>query len=233
MPNRPSAKKIKELLAPLLTSERRRRIKYVLERRTKYVTLVLDDLYHQHNMSAVVRSCEAFGIQDVHVIELENRFVPTHGVSMGAQQWISIYRYSSISDCINVLKENGYRILAADPPEKALETKQKTSVSIDDLDIKEGRVAIVLGKELDGLDPRLRNQCDSVVYIPMKGFTESLNVSVTAALFLYQLRKKIDELPTQLWRLKDEEIEELEALWYVKSLKRGEQILNELLERRG
>ena len=232
MPSRPTPREIKQLLGPLLTAERRKRIAQVLKKRTRYVTLVLDDLYHQHNMSAVVRSCEAFGFQDLHVIEVDNRFLPTQGVAMGAQQWITIFRHSSASNCITTLKQMGYKIFAADPPEKALVTKEKTAITIHELDLKTGPVAIVLGKELDGLDNTLRSQCHGVVYIPMEGFTESLNVSVTAALFLYHLRQQLEKLHENKWSLPSKYKEELEALWYVKSLKRGEKILEELIERK-
>jgi len=230
---RPDPDEIIQLIAPLLTGKRRRRIDEILEKRTRYVTLVLDDLYHQHNMSAVVRSCEAFGIQDLHVIELENRFLPAHGVSMGAEQWVSIIRHTSIDACLNSLRNHGYRIFAADPPERASETRTKQSIPIDQVELEKGPVAILLGKELDGLDPRLRNGCDAVVYIPLRGFTESLNVSVTAALFLFQLRKRLDEMPATKWRLYEDEIIRLKADWYVKSLKRGKLILKDLLERKG
>ncbi len=231
MQKRPGPEKIKGLLGPLLTRNRRSKITEVLSRRTRYITLVLDDLYHQHNMSAVARSCEAFGIQDLHVIEVENRFSPSHGVAMGAQQWISIIRHHSVKACINTLKRSGYRILAADPPERAAETKGKSVFRLEEIDLEDGPVAIALGKELDGLDPELRKGCDGVTYIPLMGFTESLNVSVTAALFLFELRRKLERLPRNTWSLEAKEMERLEALWYVRSLKRGEKILEDLLKR--
>ncbi len=231
MLKRPRSEETIRLLAPLLTPERREKIRQILKRRTRYVTLVLDDLYHQHNMSAVVRSCEAFGIQDLHVIELENRFAPSHGVAMGSQQWISILRHESVEECVDTLRNMGYRIFAADPPDKAKDTRGKECFSLHQLDLLEGPVAIALGKELDGLDQRLRQHAEGVVYIPMYGFTESLNVSVTAALFLYELRNKLQEIPQHRWQLTPEECTELEALWHIRSLKRGEQILRDLLKK--
>jgi len=228
---RPRSEETIRLLAPLLTPERRRRIRQILQQRTRYVTLVLDDLYHQHNMSAVVRSCEAFGVQDIHVIETENRFAPSHGVAMGSQQWITILRHGSVDECVNTLRTMGYRIFAADPPDKAKETQGKEALSIHELDLARGPVAIALGKELDGLDIRLREQADGVVYIPLYGFTESLNVSVTAALFLYELRKRLEELPKDKWQLSLDECTELEALWHIRSLKHGEKILRDLIRK--
>jgi len=232
LPNISTPKEIKQLLGPLLTAKRRKRIAQILKERTRYVTLVLDDLYHQHNMSAVVRSCEAFGFQDLHVIEIENKFMPNQGVAMGAQQWVTIFRHNSVSECISSLRQTGYRIFAADPPEKAVATKEKAAITIYDLDLKSGPVAIVLGKELDGLDDIIRSQCHGVVYIPLKGFTESLNVSVTAALFLYHLRQKLKDISKEKWRLPSNYKEELEALWYIHSLKRGRQILEKLIKRK-
>ncbi len=231
MQKRPKPEQIKELLAPLLTSRRRKKITEILLRRTRYITLVVDDLYHQHNISAVVRSCEVFGIQDLHVIEKENRFNPSHGVAMGAQQWISIRRHASVEDCIRMLRQRGYRIFAADPPDRARETGTKPSFAIDEIDLAKGPVAIALGRELDGLDPDIRRGCDALAHIPLAGFTESLNVSVTAALFLFELRQKLNSLSKGLWGLGEEEMEALEAKWYVRSLKRGENVLEDLLAR--
>ncbi len=227
----PNPQKIVELLSPLLTAGRKRRIEQILNLRTRYITIILYDLYHEHNMSAVVRSCEAFGLQDCHVIEVENKFSPSHGVAIGAQQWIDIFRYKTPKECLNHLKKLGYKIYAADPPDKAERTKGKNSYNIDDVKIQDSPIAIAFGKELDGLTDEIRQLCDGVVYIPMAGFTESLNVSVTAAICINTLRKKLEKLPTKKWQLSDEEKELLRSRWYIQSLKYGEKILKDLLER--
>jgi tRNA (guanosine-2'-O-)-methyltransferase len=220
-----------ELLQDLISEERKARIETILERRTRFVTVVLDNLYHPHNMSAVVRSCEAFGIQDIHAIEKENRFDPSHGIAMGAQRWITLYRHPSARNCTEWLKKRGYTLLAADPPDKAAKTKTGNAFTLDQIPLEQGPVALVFGKELDGLDPELRNLCDAVVSIPMSGFTESLNVSVTAAICLYELRKRLDEMDRASWQLSREEKAILRDEWYIRSVKHGPKVLEELTKR--
>ncbi len=220
-----------KLLKGLISRERRKRIEKILKRRTRYITVVLDNLYHPHNMSAVVRSCEAFGIQDLHAIEEENRFDPSHGIAMGAQRWISVIRHPNSDACATWLRRHGYTLFAADPPERAERTRTKTSYMLQELPLSMGPLALVFGKELDGLNPHLRNLCDATVYIPMKGFTESLNVSVTAAICLYELRKKLDALPSSVWQLSDEERSTLRDEWYTKSVRHGPRVLKDLQSR--
>ncbi len=217
-----------ELLKDLLTQERKARIEQVLERRTRFITVVLDNLYHPHNMSAVVRSCEAFGIQDIHAIEDENTFDPSRGIAVGAERWISVHRHPGAESCTAWLKSRGYTLLAADPPDKAERTRGKRAFLLEEVPLDEGPVALVLGKELDGLDPKLRNLCDATVSIPMTGFTESLNVSVTAAICLYEFRKKLDAMDRAIWGLSDEEKSVLRDEWYVKSVKHGPKVLKQL-----
>ncbi len=219
------------LLSPLLTEKRKERIEYILSLRTRFITVILYDLYHEHNMSAVVRSLEAFGIQDCYVIEKENRFCPSPGVAIGAEKWINIKRFKSETSCFDALRQKGFRIFAADPPEKALLTRGKGAFDIRELDLEKGPVAICFGKELDGLNDHIRGLCDGTVYIPMLGFTESLNVSVTAAICLYELRRKLDALKGIDWHLKKDEKERLRAYWYLSSIKHGERILFDLKKR--
>ena len=219
------------LLSPLLTEKRKKRIEDVLSLRTRYITVVLYDLYHEHNMSAVVRSLEAFGIQDCYVIEKENRFCPSPGVAIGAEKWITIKRFNSVTSSFSALREKGFRIFAADPPEKAFLTQGKGAFDIRDLKLENGPVAVCFGKELDGLNDHIRGLCDGTVYIPMLGFTESLNVSVTAAICLYELRRKLDRLKDFNWHLSEEEKRVLRARWYLGSLRFGEKILLDLKKR--
>jgi len=219
------------LLQDLVSKKRKERIEQILNMRTRFITVVLDNLYHAHNMSAVVRSCDAFGIQDVHVIEDENKFDPSHGIAMGAERWITLKRHQSPDRCVEWLKKRGYLLLAADPPEKAEKTMGRQAFEIGNVPVDKDPVALVFGKELDGLSPRLRNLCHGTCFIPMKGFTESLNVSVTAAICLYELRKKIDAMDAAVWRLSPEEKTILRNEWYIKSVKHGPRVLKEL-ERR-
>ena len=220
-----------DLLCDLISDGRKERIEQILGIRTRFITVVLDSLYHPHNMSAVVRSCEAFGIQDVHAIEKENRFHPNHGIAMGAQRWITVRRHASPDDCVTWLRERGYMLLAADPPDKAGKTRDGKAFKLEQVPLDKTQVALVFGKELDGLDPHLRNLCDATVFIPMKGFTESLNVSVTAAICLYELRKRLDTMDQAVWGLSLEEKSELRDEWYARSVRHGHRVLKELKRR--
>ncbi len=223
--------KASDLLHDLISDGRKGRIEQILRQRTRFVTVVLDNLYHPHNMSAVVRSCEAFGIQDVHAIEKENRFHPNHGIAMGAQRWITVRRHASAENCVTWLRKRGYMLLAADPPDKAEKTRDGKAFTLEQVPLDKRPVAMVFGKELDGLDPHLRNLCDAAVYIPMKGFTESLNVSVTAAICLYELRKRLDAMDRAVWGLSAEEKSELRDEWYARSVRHGQRVLEELKRR--
>ncbi len=220
-----------EILRPLLTKERLNRLDQCLSRRTRRITVVLDDLYHRHNMSAVVRSCEAFGVQDIHVIELSNPFSPSRGVALGAEQWITIKKYKSIGDCVEALRRSGYRIMCADPPGRAEGLQEKACYPIADIPM-EAPLALVFGRERDGLHEEIRQLCDARFYIPMLGLTESLNVSVTVGITLHELRSRLEkEVAQDKWGLSGKEKLELLDLWAVRSLKRGKQVLDELKQR--
>ena len=223
--------KASDLLHDLISDRRKERIEQILGIRTRFITVVLDNLYHPHNMSAVVRSCEAFGIQDIHAIEKENRFDPNQGIAMGSQRWITLRRHASAEDCVTWLRNRGYMLLAADPPDKAEKTRGGKAFLLEQVPLDKSPVALFFGKELDGLDPHLRNLCDAAVFIPMKGFTESLNVSVTAAICLHELRKRLDAMDRAAWGLPRKEKSELRDEWYARSVRRGPQVLEELKRR--
>jgi tRNA (guanosine-2'-O-)-methyltransferase len=216
-----------ELLEPMMSERRMQRLHDMAALRTRFVTVVLDDLYHQHNMSAVVRSAEAMGIQDIHVLQLENRFRPSHGVALGAQQWITVHRHQDIKACMTGLKEKKYLLLAADPPANTGESDGKRVYALDEIPLEQP-VALVFGRERDGLHDEVRDLCDASFFIPMNGFTESLNVSVTAGIALYSLRRRIDAMERNRWELSVSEQLELIDEWSVKSVRRGEAVLKEV-----
>jgi len=226
---------ITRLLAPYLTETRKARIEEVLARRTAHVSVVLDDLYHEHNMSAVVRSMDAFGFQELHVIEIEHRFKANKGIALGSEQWISIYRHPSLRGCIERLRSEGRLILAADPPDAAGRYAPGTpSYELSEIPLSEDRpIALVFGRERDGLHNELRLLCDAMFYIPLKGFVESLNVSVTAAISLHAMRSRLEEgMPRAAWQLPMDMRQYLKDLWYLRSLRRGEMILKEIIARK-
>jgi len=226
--------RISALLAPYITPERRERIEQILAQRTRYVSVVLDDLYHRHNMSAVVRSMDAFGFQDLHVIEMEHRFKVSKGVALGSEQWISLFRHRSFVQCVEQLRSEGRLILAADPPWAA--SRYGTEIPCYELSripvSLDRPLALVFGRERDGLHDELRRLCDGIFYIPLKGFVESLNVSVTVAITLNALRTRLDAFAGRDLQLPPETSAALRDLWYLRSVRRGTEVLKELLSRK-
>jgi tRNA (guanosine-2'-O-)-methyltransferase len=188
-----------------------------LQLRTRYLTVVLEDIYQSHNASAVLRSCDSFGIQDVHVIENKNTFELSTNVTIGSDKWLSIINYSSEKQStlftFNKLREQGYRIVATTPHNR--------SVTLNDFDLTRGKCAFVFGTELEGLSSEALKNADEFLYIPMVGFSESLNISVSAAIILNTLSHKLRNLDIN-WHLSKEEQIVLLENWLLKTLKNPE-----------
>lgn len=202
-----------EFLGQYVTENRRATIERVLEQRTRYMTVVLEDIFQSQNMSAVVRTCECMGIQDLHIIEGRSKFNTNKKVLMGSNKWMNLMRYkekdkNNTADCYNRLKSEGYRIVATHPA---------SGTSIDELPI-DSKVAIVMGNELQGISKFALDNADEVVRIPMFGFTESMNISVSAALCIRSLVTRIRNSEHD-WHLSDTEKADLRLDWYRKSLK--------------
>lgn len=212
----------KELITHLqqfITDERLQKINSVLESRTRFLTVVLEDLYQPHNASAVLRSCDCFGIQDVHIIENENEFSPSKGVTIGSDQWLSLKKYNEKSgpntrQCFQSLRQDGYKIIATTPHEQ--------DVSINELPLDE-KTAIVFGSELTGLSDEAMAEADGYVKIPMVGFSESFNISVSAALCLYELSTRLRK-DNGKWPLNDREKVNLRLDWIRNSVREVEMI---------
>ena len=197
--------------------------KDVAANRTRYITPVLEDIFQSQNASAVLRTCECVGIQDIHIIEERNRFEPIADVELGSAQWLTTHKYNkpggeNMTDAIQILKKNGYRIVATTPHLK--------DISLDNLNLSEGKIAFLFGTELKGLTEQALSQADAFVRIPMTGFTESFNISVSVAIVMYTLMRELRNsyLP---WKLTTVEQQELILHWLRKSIKDSE-----LLEKR-
>lgn len=219
-----SKDELRELLLSLVTDHRRKRFEDVLAWRTRHITVVVEDLYQPHNASAVIRSCDCFGIQDVHIIENQHVFDPSENISLGSQKWVTQKRYNTEENntlaCIRALRADGYRIVATTPHTNDSELK--------DLSI-EKPLALFFGSEKPGLSELVLSEADEYVRIPMFGFTESFNISVSAALSLYDLTTRL-HASNVAWSLNDEEKNDLRLLWATRSAPRGEEIYGKWLE---
>ena len=183
-----------EYLLTFLTARRRERFAQVLSKRTRRLTLVLEDVFQPHNISAVLRSCDAFGIQDVHVVESRNEYEPVSEVALGSEQWLSVQRYETTSTCLHQLRSRGYHIVATSPG--------PDSKPLEEVEFKHP-LALWFGTEKNGLTDEVIKSADELVSIPMYGFVESFNVSVAAALCLQSLTSRLRGSDVD-WRLADD-----------------------------
>ncbi|MEE2657597.1 MAG: RNA methyltransferase [Candidatus Latescibacterota bacterium] len=216
-----------EHLREFVTPRRWQRMQSVLEDRTRWITLAIEDVYQPHNASAVLRSCECFGIQDVHIVEDRNVYEVNRDVALGAAQWLNLVRHRSeptgtaIEACCCVLSQGGYRLVAATPGPDA--------VSLDDLDVDAGPLAVLFGTELGGLTPQALTYVHEKVRIPMFGFTESFNISVSAALVLRELTRRLRRSDVD-WRLTESERQELRLRWLRQSVNKSQDLIERFLD---
>lgn len=205
-----------EYLSRFLAAPRRARLERTLAERTRYVTVVLEDIYQPHNANAVIRTCECLGVQDLHVVEQHNRFDLSPRVLQGAAKWVTVKRYRSTAACLQQLAGRGYVVVAMTlrPESKPLET-----LPVD------RPLALCLGSEEPGLSETVHAAADHWVHVPMAGFTQSLNLSVSAALGLYQVLKRIKD-GGQAWTLSATEHTHLLAEWMRKSISCGDALVN-------
>ena len=196
-------------LENILTENRKEKFLKVLETRTKHFTIVVEDIFQMHNTSAVMRSCEIFGIQELHIIEQRYGKSIDKEIAMGAQKWVDINTFDNISASVQTLKENGYQIIATTPHE--------TDCLLDDFDITKPS-ALFFGTERDGLSQEIISKADGFIKIPMVGFTESLNISVSAAIIIQNLMSRLRKSDID-WHLSENEILEKRLQWTKNSIK--------------
>ncbi|CAL66070.1 TrmH family RNA methyltransferase [Christiangramia forsetii] len=206
-------------LQSFLTPRRKALFEKVLAQRTDHLTVVAQDVYQLHNTSAVVRSCDVFGIQNIHVIEEKIPRRIDKEIAMGAQKWVDINRYTSTTTCLKNLKKKGYRIVATSPHDD--------SQLLEDFDISTP-AALFFGTEKDGLSEEVMREADATVKIPMVGFTESLNISVSAAIILQSLTTKLRKSGVE-WQFSEEEKNLIRMNWTKKTVKNSEEIIEHFL----
>lgn len=198
-----------EFLENILTDNRKERFLNVLKNRTKHFTIAVEDIFQMHNTSAVMRSCEVFGIQELNVIEQRYGKSIDKEIAMGAQKWVDINAFDSISGCVDSLKAKGYQIIATTPHEN--------DCLMDDFDISKPS-ALFFGTERDGLSEEILQKADDFLKIPMVGFTESLNISVSAAIIIQNLMHRLRKSDIN-WQLSEEEILKKRLQWARSSIK--------------
>ena len=207
--------KLLEYLESYLTEHRRERFTSVLKQRTKYFTVATEDVYQLHNTSAVIRSCDVFGIQEVNIIEEVNTKRIDREIAMGAQKWVDLNRYNTVNQCIKDLKTKGYQIVATTP--------HAEDCDLIDFDISK-KSCFFFGRETEGLSQQVLDEADCFLKIPMFGFTESLNISVSAAIILQHVTSKLhnSDIP---WQLKEEERIAKRFHWIEKTIKNYDAIV--------
>ena len=210
-----------------ITDERKALFEELIQKRTTYLTVVLENIYQPLNASAVLRSCDCFGIQDVHVIENYNEFKPDREVAMGASNWLTVNRYdkneNNTLDCIQSLKNKGYRIVATTP--------HNSQTDLINFDLSKGKTALFFGTEVEGLSDVVLENADEHLHIPMYGFTESFNLSVSAAICLYEMRMKMEKENIK-WHMTEDEKNQVLLKWLRYSIDRSEIVEEDFLKNR-
>lgn len=205
-------------LGQFITDHKKSVMERVLAKRTRFITVVLEDIFKPHNASAVLRTCDCFGVQDIHVIEKVNSYKVNPYVTRGASQWVDLHKYdqkngSSVQACFQSLRSKGYKIYGT--------SIDSNSISLQELEPSE-KIALVFGNEHEGISEEVKSNCDGLVHIPTLGFTDSFNISVAASIFLYDLIQKSEKYQHPEFHLSEEEKQELRLKWYRSVVKNSE-----------
>ncbi len=220
-------KKLINYLSDFVTEHKIEIFDKIIESRTKYLTVVLEDIYQPHNASAVLRTADCFGIQDVHVIENSNVYEINPDVALGSSNWISLKKYNEFEnntlDTIQKLKKEGYRIVATTP--------HTIDVNLEDFDLNKGKVALFFGTELRGLSDLMLENADEFLKIPMHGFTESFNISVSASIILHNLTLRLRSSDLN-WKLTAQEKENVYLDWLRVAIKDSKSIEEQFYKRK-
>ena len=210
-------------LCNFVSDNKQTRINEIVLARTRYLTVVLEDIYQSQNASAVLRSCDCFGIQDVHIIENLNPYEINPDVELGSAKWLTMHRYNSNEhntlEAYKVLKAKGYKIVATSP--------HKNDVMIQDLPI-DNKIALVFGTEREGLSDIALQHADAYVKIPMYGFTESFNISVSAAMSVFYLSEKMRQSAIY-WQLEEEEALDIKLNWITNVIRMADLVKEDFL----
>ncbi len=220
-----SKRKYYSLLCDIITQERRLNLEKVIDLRTEHFVPVIENIHKSQNASAVLRTCDCLGLQEVRVVENNNKFAVTDDISLGANKWLNIKKYNTFENntkrCFDDLRSEGYKIIATMPHDN--------DINLQDIDITQ-KTAIVFGSEVDGISQEAIDNADCFMKIPMYGFTESFNISVSAAITLHYLTDKLRQSNIP-WQLSEEKRLNTLIHWALESITTKDKIAKELLNR--
>lgn len=209
-------KELLDFLLTYITPNKQRKFDEIIEQRTRHITIVLENIFQPHNASAVLRTCDCFGIQDVHIIENEYKYEVNPDVALGSSKWLNLIKYDKLENntrpALDALKQKGYKIIATTP--------HQDDINLQDLPV-DSKIALLFGTELEGLSDTALEEADAFMKIPMYGFTESFNISVTAALVMFHLTEKLRNSDIG-WKLTEEERIDVKLDWARKAINRSE-----------
>jgi tRNA (guanosine-2'-O-)-methyltransferase len=219
-------KELTEYLGQFVSETRKQRFEDVLQNRTTHMRVVLENIFQAHNASAVLRSCDCFGVQHVHFIENRNSLRISEEVAMGSSSWLNIHRHRSAENnttaALRELKSNGYRIVVTSPHRNGFTPE---TLPVDT------KFALVFGTELDGLTKDALELADDYLSVPMFGFTESFNISVCAAICMYELTKRIRSSNAE-WKIDEPERSQIRLSWLRASIDHSEAIIADYLKKK-
>ncbi|WP_374450815.1 TrmH family RNA methyltransferase [Cloacibacterium normanense] len=210
-----------DYLKQFLTDERLSKIEHFSQESSDFVLPVMEDVYQFRNAAAIVRSVEACGFHHVVALEEENVFNPNLKVTKGAETWVKVEKMPNNLDSLKEIKNRGYKILAVSP--------ENNATMLPDYEVNEP-IALVFGTELEGVSDEILDFADETLAIPMFGFTKSFNVSVAAAICMYELKQKLMKSGID-YKLSDEKLLEMKIRWTVNSIRSGEELLERFLNR--
>jgi tRNA (guanosine-2'-O-)-methyltransferase len=214
-----------KFLEQFLTDDRKDRLEQVLEKRTDSLVIVLEHVNNYHNISAIIRSADAFGIQ--RLILVGDSFEYSKGITLGAERWVEVASYPTAKEAVSELKKAGFQLAVLQPEEYQKKGLTYQSIPIHQLPYNE-RLALVFGNERDGVSPELAAECDLHAYIPMFGFVDSFNISVAAAICMYASTISECKNERPLPPLTEERKREVHNKWLTKAVKRSDVILREV-----
>jgi len=214
-------KQLRDFLFGYISENKKSLFETLIKHRTRHIAVVLEDIYQPHNASAVLRSADLFGVQDIHIIENRNQYEVNPDVALGSSKWLTLNKYNNQEQntlaCFDALRNKGYKIVATTP--------HKNEVMLEDLPLEQ-KTAVVFGTELKGLSDIALQNADAYVKIPMYGFTESFNISVSAALTLFNLTERLRKSDIA-WQLTEAEEIDIQIEWAKSTIKKVDLMIKE------